>query len=302
MTVYKFYIGGMGPYLYDDTVDVLDPEGDFIGETQSGMLTDGAIRTSKTPTSAGDMLRFDDIGDLVGDVVGPASATDNAIVVFDLTTGKLIKNSVLILDSSGNLSKNVSDLEINCGTEKTILLNQVVYEDIQVNISTIRVPTANAPTERLYAHGVGSGVTFPVLGFAVNDYVYFDVQTAHAMKLNTILDCHIHFMTPTDGSGTPSRFKFQLDVIAAGINGSWAVPSGSPFTVEHTIASDYSNSHKLLGLADIPSSNTTVSSVYSFKLTRIAATVNEYADEVYIKYIDCHYQKDTMGSRQETAK
>lgn len=38
-----------------------------------------------------------------GDVVGPSSATDNALVRFDGTTGKLIQNSTAILDDSGNL-------------------------------------------------------------------------------------------------------------------------------------------------------------------------------------------------------
>jgi hypothetical protein len=38
-----------------------------------------------------------------GDVVGPASATDNALVRFDGTTGKLVQNSLGILDDSGNL-------------------------------------------------------------------------------------------------------------------------------------------------------------------------------------------------------
>lgn len=38
-----------------------------------------------------------------GDVVGPASATDNAIVRFDLTTGKLIQDSAVTIDDSGNL-------------------------------------------------------------------------------------------------------------------------------------------------------------------------------------------------------
>jgi hypothetical protein len=302
MTLRKYYMGGMGPYLYDDEVDVLDPDGDFPGCVQSGMLTDGPIKTTKTPTATGEVLRFNDIGTLVGNVVGPASATADAIAVFNSTTGKIIKNSTLILDSSGNLSKNVSDLEIDCGTEKTVKLVQVVYDDIQVGISGIRIPAANAPTERLYNHGIAGGVTFPVLGFEVDDYIYFDVQTSHSMKLNTILENHIHFMTPTDGSGTPSRFKFRLDVIAAGIGESWAVPSGSPFTSEHIIADDYSNEHHILNVADIPSANTTVSSIYSCKLTRVAATVNEYAAEVYIKYIDCHYQKDTIGSRQETVK
>jgi hypothetical protein len=39
-----------------------------------------------------------------GDVVGPASSTDNALVRFDSTTGKLVQNSVGILDDSGNLT------------------------------------------------------------------------------------------------------------------------------------------------------------------------------------------------------
>jgi len=39
-----------------------------------------------------------------GDVVGPGSSTDNALVRFDTTTGKLVQNSVGILDDSGNLT------------------------------------------------------------------------------------------------------------------------------------------------------------------------------------------------------
>lgn len=39
-----------------------------------------------------------------GDVVGPASATDNAIALFDTTTGKLIQNSVITVDDGGNFA------------------------------------------------------------------------------------------------------------------------------------------------------------------------------------------------------
>jgi hypothetical protein len=40
-----------------------------------------------------------------GDVVGPASATDNAVVRFDATTGKLIQNSVVIIaDTTGDVT------------------------------------------------------------------------------------------------------------------------------------------------------------------------------------------------------
>jgi hypothetical protein len=42
-----------------------------------------------------------------GDVVGPASSTDNALVRFDSTTGKLVQNSDVILDDLGNLGLGV---------------------------------------------------------------------------------------------------------------------------------------------------------------------------------------------------
>lgn len=51
---------------------------------------------------------FDDIITGVGDVAtvvrGPAAATDNAIVRFDAATGKLVQNSSITIDDSGNLS------------------------------------------------------------------------------------------------------------------------------------------------------------------------------------------------------
>lgn len=43
-----------------------------------------------------------------GDVVGPGSATDNALVRFDSTTGKLIQNGVITEDDTGNLSITAS--------------------------------------------------------------------------------------------------------------------------------------------------------------------------------------------------
>lgn len=179
--------------------------------------------------------------------------------------------------------------------------NATVYDDLQVSISNIRIPTSNAPTERLYAFGIGGGVTFPVLGFDLNEYMYFDVQTSHSMRLNTILDNHIHFTLPNT-TNIGDKFQFQLDVIAAGIGTQWAAPTGTPFTAEHTIVANDDTYHRVLELADIPASNDTVSSIYKFKLTRIAASSDEYGSEVYISFTDCHYEKDTVGSRSESSK
>lgn len=52
-----------------------------------------------------------------GDVVGPASATDNALARFDTTTGKLLQNSTASLDDSGNLI--TSDITVSNATVST---------------------------------------------------------------------------------------------------------------------------------------------------------------------------------------
>lgn len=43
-------------------------------------------------------------GGATGDVVGPASATDNAVARFDTTTGKLLQNSVVLIGDTGNIT------------------------------------------------------------------------------------------------------------------------------------------------------------------------------------------------------
>ena len=37
----KIYAGSFGPFLYDDTDDIDDADGDFSGETQQAFRTDG---------------------------------------------------------------------------------------------------------------------------------------------------------------------------------------------------------------------------------------------------------------------
>ena len=179
--------------------------------------------------------------------------------------------------------------------------NRVFWEDNQASLNNLKIPSANYPEDTTYAFGIGGGVVFPVLGFAVGEYIYFDVQTQHAMKLNTAIRQHIHFILPNT-TNVGDKFKFQLDVVAAGANGQFAVPSGSPYSGEHTVAADDNTHHRILQLGSIAAVNTTVSTIYKCKLTRIAASANEYGSDVYLLFTDGHFQKDQDGSREEYVK
>lgn len=67
---------------------------------QFGTPTNGAVPTYNATNDQFEMS----VPSGAGDVVGPASATDNAIVRFDGTTGKAIQNSGVIIDDSNNVS------------------------------------------------------------------------------------------------------------------------------------------------------------------------------------------------------
>jgi hypothetical protein len=92
----------------------------FLGATSGYVGIQGATNAGSTtytlPSAdgtSGQVLSTNGTGTLswtsaggggTGDVVGPASATDNAIARFDLTTGKLIQNSSVIVDDSGSIT------------------------------------------------------------------------------------------------------------------------------------------------------------------------------------------------------
>lgn len=67
----------------------------------SGATSFTAVNVALLFTPAGDQGAS---GSGTGDTVGPASATDNAAVRFDATTGKLIQNSGVIINDSNNVS------------------------------------------------------------------------------------------------------------------------------------------------------------------------------------------------------
>lgn len=99
-----------------------------------------------------------------GDVVGPASATDNALARFNLTTGKLIQNSGVIVDDSNNVT-GIVDLTAN--TVK----------------STTTIGVGNATPS-----ASGAGITFPA------------TQSASS-NANTLDDYEEGTWTPTQGGG-----------------------------------------------------------------------------------------------------
>ncbi len=74
--------------------------------------------------TSGQVLSTDGSGDLSwitgGDVLGPGSATDNALTRFNSTTGKLIKNSSVLLSNAGALS-GITSIDMSGQLNSTVI-------------------------------------------------------------------------------------------------------------------------------------------------------------------------------------
>ena len=107
-----------------------------------------------------------------GDVVGPASATDNAIARFNLATGKLIQDSaVTIADTTGNIT-TPGDIAVNGGdiTTSSATFN-LVNDATTINLGSTAITRAinigtNATNVQTINIGTGAAANIISIGSA----------------------------------------------------------------------------------------------------------------------------------------
>ena len=132
-----------------------------------------------------------------GDVVGPASATDNAIPTYDGTTGKLIKNNSGVTISSGTITATGFSGPLN-GTVGATTPNTGAFTTLSASgVATFSAGSAAAPAITT-SGDTNTGIFFPAA-----DTIAFTEGGAEAMRINS---------SGNVGIGTSSLTGYSLRV------------------------------------------------------------------------------------------
>lgn len=155
-----------------------------------------------------------------GDVVGPASSTDNAIARFDSTSGKLVQNStVIISDTNTVLGSGLSGLtlESQTGTDGTTIKggSGTGYIKVQDDAVSIIGSDLSLGTNDITNVGTVDGRDVSADGATLDGHT-----TAIAGKADTV---HTHPTTDLTATGGTSTSFLRKD-------NTWATPTNTTYT------------------------------------------------------------------------
>jgi len=172
-----------------------------------------------------------------------------------------------------------------------------VWEDLRFPVSTVNLGLINAPTQTPYKGGIT--LAFADTGVLNQEEdIYFTAQIPHSYKEGSDIDVHIHW-TPEDNTAGNVYWTFSH---------SWSSIGGTfPAATEINVATacdTVTDKHQMDDLVTLDGTGKTISSILICRLTRHSSNALDTYDgkEPYLHEIDFHYEKDTVGSRTESAK
>lgn len=205
------------------------------------------------------------------------------------TTNSLIAKNAVIGNSTGNMT-------IDNGDGSFMLYGTATqWDDIPVTITSAGSDNL-APALSDFKGGPIKLYTFSDAVGGSEDRVYASLQMSHSYKLGTDIDCHVHW---TCGTTSTNNVTWSLWVSKADIGSNYSTPS--VYTVTQQCGDAYKHN-----LADFHSIGnfTGISGIANFVFLRNSTQTSDTytGNDAFAISLDCHYEKDSIGSREEYVK
>ena len=208
-----------------------------------------------------------------------------------------VSNNLYIGSTGTYLYESTGDIHLTVDANKTLVLDETVYDDLQFPVSTGKVPSLNAPTWEAFTTNTSE------YGFAVDDYIDLHAnEVPHTWKEGTQAEIHAHITTKAANATGNNRYaKFTVYVSYVDIGEVWVE---TEFTKELTIPDGTAALTSLfLYMGDLALTNYLIGAEIKVRVKRIAATGGiEYAGNIFINQVGSHLEHDTLGSRQIATK
>ena len=181
-----------------------------------------------------------------------------------------------------------------------------VWDDLRILPSTFDFAGGSDPAIVDYQPG-GSGTTFKVWDFQLDDQAYFTCQMPHSYKQGSDIYCHVHWTPGTRGNeeGT-NAVAWKLDYSWANIDANF----GASATIDMTDACQSTDHQHLMTPQATIDGHTVSKNISSMLICRIYR--HDVAGDTWagtasgqlpiLLEVDFHYEMDTIGSKTDSAK
>jgi hypothetical protein len=226
------------------------------------------------------------------------------------TPGYLLKSDANGLPVEAGTAKvggaaNYSEFE----ADGTLVFNgdATVWDDMRVVPGSFDRPGTSDPTIVAYDVNAG-GISTYLWQFAVNNIASFTIQLPHAYKVGTDIYAHIHWTPGPRGVAENGKtVGWKIDYSWANIDGSFPTMQ----SLDLSNACDGTNHKHQMTPEVVIDGHTAAKGISSMLICNIKRT-DTGADDTWagtisgqlpmLLEIDFHYQIDTVGSRQQSAK
>ena len=292
----------------DDNRKTLAVATEAIADTQKGFVTTfGFVRDIDTHLFSEGQELFVKAG---GGLTNVKPTLPDGIVRVGYCTRSHETEGVIFVNIATKSVKDIltdsGDLTIKTEAEKTLVLDKIVWDDLRFPLAGARLDTASGRLDYNYFNG---GVDFASNARYPEEPISMVAQMSHMYKTDSELRPHIHWYQNQDE--TPN-WLLAYKILTNGdthafdtdySNHTFIVSTGDVFTYVSGTLLQISN------FTPFTPSGFGTSGIIHFALFRDTANVStlfsgvdSYTGTATNLEFDIHFQKDTLGSRQEFIK